>query len=214
MDSSKIEAIRYDGVIDSIAIRALAGEVDRFWKAGAQVAGQRPVIEASTWDELHDALRRVSQYRISGTRITYQKVPVNKLVSLTRFVREYKYKQIGHMVNLFNNSKLDLFTHAAVRLMGGQKSLITPPVLEQAGSQFLLIEGTTRATYCRDNGLDTMWCAVVQEVNEPPPANRVPFERVRVVSKTLEPEERYPGFNYGAFRHIESSVHRTDSLND
>ena len=64
----------------------------------------------------------------------------------------------------------------------------------------------------RDHGTERMDCFVVSGVRDPLPAEQVEFSRVRVVSKELRADERYPEFKYSHFRHIESSVRPTTSL--
>jgi hypothetical protein len=209
-----VEAVRYDGKIDSGVVQALTEQITRAWVDSQTVGARsnRPTLVRSQWDSLHDALKRVSQYSSPDVKLVFQEVPINKLVALTRFVREYKYAQIDHLLAMYKACNVDTFSPAVAQFGDGQSSMVTPPVVERSGDRFILIEGTTRAVYFRDNGLESMWGVVAQNVADPLPAERVDFEKVRVVGRTLEADIRYPSFNYGAFRHIETSVHTPGSL--
>jgi hypothetical protein len=133
-------------------------------------------------------------------------------VSLTRFVREYKYRQIRHLIDLYKRLGITLFDPATVSLSTGEKSIVTPPVVEAAGGQFILVEGSTRATFCRDENVSAINCVVVRGVTDPLPSAPVPFKQVRVVGRTLDTGQRYERFNYSHFRSIERAVHPLDSL--
>jgi hypothetical protein len=144
--------------------------------------------------------------------VSIENVPTDRLVSLTLFIREYKYRQMRHMIKLYRDLGLPLFDPAAVLLNTQASSIVTPPVVEESGGEFILIEGSTRATFCRDEGVSQMKCVVIRGVKDALPSEPVPFRQVRVVGRTLGPEQRYKHFNYAHFRSIERSVHPLDSL--
>jgi hypothetical protein len=113
---------------------------------------------------------------------------------------------------MYKRSGIPLFDSAAVTLNTGEKSIVTPPVVEESGGQFILVEGSTRATFCRDEGISNINCVVVRGVTDPLPSTPVPLRQVRVVGRTLDTGQRYERFNYTHFRSIERSVHPFDSL--
>ncbi|MGY3479378.1 patatin-like phospholipase family protein [Bradyrhizobium ottawaense] len=208
--SQTIDAIYYQGFLNTAAIRAILGQLDSQINA-PQAAPFTPTFESDGHDLLLKRIRSVRQYSKAGIDISIENVPIDRLVSLTRFVREYKYRQIAHLIRLYRQSNLPLFDTAMVRL-GMASSIVTPPVVEEAGGRFILVEGSTRATFCRDEGASQIKCVVVRGVTDPLPSVAVEFKRVRVVGRTLEAAERYERFNYEHFRSIERAVHPFDSL--
>jgi hypothetical protein len=82
--TQKIEAVRYDGRIDSGVVLALAEQIGRAWVTSQTVGAQsmRPMLLQSQWDSLHSALKRVSQYASQDVKLAFQEVPINKLVAL------------------------------------------------------------------------------------------------------------------------------------
>jgi hypothetical protein len=207
-----IEAIVYEGYLDHPAIKSILSQLDRYLQINPDVA-IRPALVAGSQDQLLEALRRVGQYAKAGVALTIENVPLTNMVSLTGFVREYKYKQIHHLINMYHRHDLRLFSPASVDLKDGKKSILTPPVVEESGGKFILIEGSTRATYCRDFGSPgEINCVVARNVKDLLPSEIIPFQQVRIVGRTLDPEDRYKGFDYKYFRAIENSVHAPHSL--
>ncbi len=210
--SQTIEAILYEGFLDASAIRAVIAQLDILIEPYPMLPPQVPVFGADGHDLLLSRLKSVWQYSKSGVDVAIENVPIERLVSLTRFVREYKYRQIRHLIQFYRHLGIPLFDPAAVTLNTKESSIVTPPVVEESGGHFILVEGSTRATFCRDEGVSQIRCVVVRGVRDPLPSTPVPFKQVRVVGRTLAAEQRYEHFNYAHFRSIERSVHPLDSL--
>jgi len=207
-----IEAVLYEGYLDAPAIRSIVSLLDEKIQPTGAVT-PRPSIVEGEQDRLLRSLKTVGQYAKTGVSLTLENVPVERMLSLTRFVREYKYKQIHHLIRLYSRNDLPLFASAYVSLSDGKKSILTPPVVEESGENFILVEGSTRATYCRDLGIPkAIRCIVARGVKDPLPSEVVPFRQVRVIGRTLQAGERYKGFNYGHFRSVENKVHPPESL--
>jgi predicted acylesterase/phospholipase RssA len=211
----KIEGVIYEGAIDQKVTASLHQFIDKEMPGIELHEGLAHELkfEDVSHTSVVDGLRRVLQYSSSRIEIELREVPISQLVSITKFVREYKYRQIEILESIYAGARLRAFGPARV-LFGDkiQTTLVTPPVVEENGSEFILIEGTTRATFLRDRGAKSLLCFVVRGVSDALPAERVNFSRVRVVSKTLSADDRYPGFKYGRFRHIESAVRPLNSL--
>jgi len=124
-------------------------QLDAIIRPYPPVSPSIPALVPDGYDLLVARLRSVGQYSKGGVDISIENVPIEKLVSLTRFVREYKYRQIGHLVQLYRSRGISLFDLAAGQLNATQMSIATPPVVEESGGQFVLVEGSTRATFCR-----------------------------------------------------------------
>lgn len=209
--SKKIDAVVYEGAIHSSARTALYESIARLFPSSTAIPHHQPIVVSDSQGELFKRLRKVSQYSKSGVDITFESIRVADLLSLANYVREYKYNQIRSLVGLYREKNISLFEPAAVVLTGSHKSIVTPPVVEASGSRYVLIEGSTRATFLRDQGEERIACVVVRGVRDALPSDLVDFSKVRVVARKFDAEFRYAGFNYTLFRHIEASVHPLDS---
>jgi len=208
-----IEAIHYNGFLHSSAIQSMLQLLDDHLGQPMVAPTNRPSIVAGRQGQLIDYLVLVGQYSKGGVSVQVENIPLDRLVSLTRLVREYKYKQIHHLIGLYSRHDIPLFAPAFVKFYDGKDSILTPPVVEESGGQFILIEGSTRAVYCRDSGVHgSVKCVVVRNVRDPLPSQTIPFSQVRVVGRTLAAAERYDGFTYDNFRAIENTVHPLASL--
>lgn len=208
-----IDSVLYEGYLHESSISALQTQLDTFFQDTSTIGIEPPKLLAGQQDLLIKRLKSVGQYAKVGIDVSIQTISLDRLVSLTRFVREYKYRQIRHLMHIYSNSNIALFDPAYIALRGQQSSLVTPPVVEASGEHFILVEGSTRATFSRDEGKQELKCIVVRGVEDPLPSAPIPFRQVRVVGRTLPTAERYEQFNYGNFRSIERSMHPFDSLN-
>ena len=202
----------YRGPRDAAAINALADMLTAKVANPDAPPTYAPKLKEGGDERLRSALRRVKQYSNSDA-IEIRSVPLRSVVSLTKCVREYKILQSEYLVDLYRANGIPIFSPCALTLSEGRFSLITPPVLEESGANFVLVEGSSRAVYCRDQGIDEFTAVVIRGVKDPLPSQCCKFDSVRVVKCRLDVEARYSDFNYDAFRHIESTVHSIAELN-
>ena len=129
------------------------------------------------------------------------------------YVREYKYRQISVLYELFRAGHWSLFEPLLVEFADGRTSVVTPPVVEEiGGDHYAVIEGSTRSTFVRNEGIDRLRCVVATGVNRPLPAKPQSLALVRIVGKTLQVHNRYEDWNYSLFRPIEETVHHPSTL--
>ncbi len=207
-DDQKAGITQYHAPNDAVVISTLSGAIRCADTEGP--INFIPKLEQITEQEVLRRLRNVSQYSAAETRISFKTVATRDLYSLARYGREFKVKQIDYLYETFRDAEITPFTPAAIQLISG-RSIITPPVVELYGDKLLLVEGTSRAIYSRDMGIEEFPCVVVENPRGSLPSNHVPLSQVRVIGRTLGPEYRYEGWNYENFRHIESTMH---TLND
>lgn len=211
-ESPGIEAVTYDGAIHASAIQALYKQATDRFAADAHATNFIPKLISGSQDTLLDHLKSVNQYSKPGVSLRIESVPISQLVALAGYVHEYKYRQVQHWITEFSKKGILPFDCAAIELINSQISLVTPPVVEQAGNKFVLIEGSTRATYLRDKGEEQIVCVVARGIQDPLPSEIVPFASVRVAGRKLTPDFRYQGFNYALFRNIERAAHPLNSF--
>lgn len=208
----KIQAVVYSGDIDSVTIELLKDRLRSLFTGADDGYTYTPRVVAGGVDPLIEKLRTVAQYSHSAVTLEVVDVDLDRIFSLASFIREFKYNQVEHMVRIFNSISSAPFSPAVLELDGGYSSIITPPVVEKSGDNYILFEGTARAVYARDTGAKKLKCVVASGVSAALPSGWIKLDRVRIAGRSVGPETRYEGFSYGDFRHIERQVHRTDSL--
>jgi predicted acylesterase/phospholipase RssA len=209
--SHHIEAVIYEGTMHAAAIAALYHQLAALCQKTFPTAPPCRIISDSP-DELLLRLKKVAQYSKAGVQLSIESVPLSNLAALANYVHEYKYQQMQYWIPEFKRQNLSLFESAAVELGGVAKSIITPPVVEASGEQYVLIEGSTRATYLRDQGEERMYCVVARGIRDLLPGTVSKFSNVRVVGRRMDVDFRYDNFDYRLFRQIELAVHPLNSF--
>lgn len=196
----------YSGKIDQAVIAALHGQL-QMPATTADNAQHIPRIQAADPADLLTRLKdNVHFYRDPGVQLAIEEVDVSKVLLISRYVRAFRYKQIHSLVTHYQEQDLDLFTAAQVSLHGGETSYVTPPVVEQTGSQFVALEGNTRFLYCLNNSIPKLKVIVVRGVAAELPGKPVPLNQVRITTIKHPPGERMVGYNHGLFRDIERAI--------
>jgi predicted acylesterase/phospholipase RssA len=208
----EIDSVLYQGFLDAAVIQATLDQLETRIHHNANPVRPAPTLRSMAGEELIARLKSIRQYGKSGVTVTIEHIPVKELVATSRFTREYKYNQIRSLVDLYHRFGLQLFEPAVVDFGDNQSSIITPPVVEFTGGKYILIEGSTRATFCRDTGISSFACLVVRGVIDPLPSQTLDFSKVRVTGRLLETSKRYEKFDYSHFRHVERTMHPLDSL--
>ena len=71
----------------------------------------------------------------------------------------------------------------------------------------VVIEGTTRASYCYQEGIRDFHCIVANGVREELPGIPKPIQEITLVERTLTADEKTQGWDLSKYRRIERSVH-------
>lgn len=152
---------------------------------------------------------RVKQYASEGVEIRLEYVDVSNIISLTRYVKSYKYNQIKNIFELYRNERdLDLFDGIAIRFEDDCLMPITPPVFEKQGDSYILIEGNSRVTYCiKELKALKIKAIVVHGVKNPlPSSGRYKVNQMLISDTNKVGENRYQNFALGDYRWIEKAV--------
>lgn len=196
----------YSGRIDQAAIAALHERLQTP-PALAGNAHHRPQLQPADQADLLARLQEnVQFYRPPSVTLAIEEVDVSKVFLISRYVRAFRYKQIPSLVAHYQEQGFELFTATQVPLHGGGFSLVTPPVVEHTGSQFVALEGNTRFLYCFNNGISKVKAVVVRGVSAELPGKPVSLKQVRITTIKQPPGERMVGYNHGFFRDIERAV--------
>lgn len=167
----------------------------------------RPQLQSADHTKLLALLKQnVQFYREPGVTLAIEEVELAKVLLISRYVRAFRYKQIQSLVDHYQEQGLELFVPTQVTLHGGAFSLVTPPVVEATGSEFVALEGNTRLLHCFNNGISTIKVVVVRGVKAELPGMPVPLKQVRITTTKHPPGERMLGYNHGLFRDIERAV--------
>jgi len=201
-------ATRYEGSADASAVEAL---YRRFLQPGDAAGGTKPFAPSLIVQdpaEVFDLLQKgVRQYRSAKVTLNTTTLSTKDLLALSTYARAYKYVQIDRLVNAYKAMKQDPFTGLAVVLRSGKKSILTPPVVEVRKEGPVVIEGTTRATYCFKNQIANYHCIAVSGVEEDLPGTPVGIEAVTISERSLSQKERTEDFHESLYRQIERATH-------
>ncbi|NRR31883.1 patatin-like phospholipase family protein [Oxalobacteraceae bacterium] len=204
-----IAAMYYSSPLDGAVISLLHENLSSKFNGSAE--SNKIKISSISENLVFDKLRHVSQYRGSNVEMRFDRIPLDKLGSLSAYAREFKLLNINLLYKLFKQAGLEPFGPAMIEFESGS-SIITPPVVEKVGDEYILIEGTTRAMFSRLNGIDRLPCVVVENVNHPLPAKVYEFKNLRVTGREMPVDDRYGDFDYNSFRHIEGTMHTIEDL--
>lgn len=164
-------------------------------------------IKKTQHHELISLIKNVKQYNNDKVQVTIEEINISDVVFLTKYVRADKYRQIQVFFELFKRFGLDYFEPAEVNYTIDKTTLITPPVVEKIDNKYYLIEGNTRLTYAFKNGINSIKCVVVKDVDETLPSDgRFSAKEMLLTDKFKEGGTRYSSFTYGKFRDIEKEV--------
>ncbi len=200
----------YSGRTDGTALAAIHSLVGATIPKVQEQEATKP-IERVEDDVLLERLRKnVQFYRNPAVSLQIEEVDLSKVLLISRYVRAFRYQQIGSLIRAFEGAGLELFEPARVNLLGGDFSIVTPPVVEQTYATFVALEGNTRLLYCLNNGIERVRTVVVRGVQAPLPGKPTPLRHVRITSRKHPPEERITGFDHSLFRDIERAVRPLD----
>lgn len=165
-------------------------------------------IESVSAGKITRALKNVKQYKPNKVHVQFKNVEIQKISSITKYVKSYKYFQIEKFIKTLSKAGIDLFEACAIKFEDDTEFLITPPVIEKFSEEYRLIEGNSRLIYCfRELELDSIQSIVVEHVSvNLPSSDSFSLSEVIVTSKDLIGKDRYTGFNFEAFRYIEEAV--------
>jgi hypothetical protein len=158
---------------------------------------------------LFDLLRTVPQYRDATFSISNVNID-SKLLGTQTHIKEYKYVQTGDLMEEFSRRNVELFSLQELRMVDGTNTIITPPVVEKSGSQFIMIEGHARAYHCWRIGRTSFTAVIIDNISALPPTGVLPFSDISIASRTLRRDDQFKQLNPRLWRPIESCVHPTD----
>ena len=200
-------AVHYRAPEDFEASRALFALLP---KSGTVASSLKIDLERDSENIVIDKLKKhVPPY--AQAKLSMETIPLGQLTALSKLVRGYKYQQIAALHKIFAAAEFHLFEPAQVNYGSGRRTIVTPPVVEQTGNQYILVQGTTRAVYTLRRGFSHIRCLVVNGPSAPLPGRlRVPLARVLIGGRTLSTRDRYEQDIDKDYRHIEQATHHPD----
>lgn len=203
-------ATQYSGVEHSQATQAISHMYQQMLESSnpEQVDFEIELIPVKP-NEIYQRLKRgVRQY--SGGRIKFdlQDIDLSDILLIDQYTREFKYQQIMRLSAIFNEFGMEEFSPIGVKLLDGSVSIVTPPVFEISGSNYIAVEGNTRSTYYWFNNKKTIKGITVENVNDPLPSVPIRIQNVRIAGRKIPPHQSMNEFDYNQFRPIENAVHQ------
>lgn len=203
------EATVYRGKTDGAAITGFIEKIRAVSRASATLGKVAPIElrESRNVSELIGRLRSgVLQYSSSQVNIEIQKVRIEEVLLLNRYIRADKYKRIELLHDAYTDSRIAPFAAVDIYADSRFASTITPPVLERHGNRLITIEGNTRMYFSWRAGIKEVYGLVVSGVTAPLPGKpREPATTI-VDAKVHRRENRIDGFHYEQFRAIERAA--------
>lgn len=140
----------------------------------------------------------------------FEKIKLKDVLFLNSTIRSLKYKHISYMFDIYQNAGYEPFSPAALVFKNDKLSYIGPPVVERHGSKLYVIEGNTRCLYAYKHGMEELMMLVVDDVKAKLPVANMdenyPIEKVIITEREIKAQNRYNGFDYDLFRHIEECL--------
>lgn len=196
----------YRGREHDLAIKSIFTSLEP--KLGSVEKEFSPSIARCDIDQIQQLLRTgVSQYQSPKVRISFEDVPVEAILLLSRYVRNFRLRQLPFLCEALHSEGIELYHPAVLRLAEGLHSIITPPVFELVGENYVAIEGNTRCYLAYQNHKPVIKGFVVRGVTHELPGRPVALKNVRIATTKMEPSERMAGFNHSLFRSIERATH-------
>jgi hypothetical protein len=171
-------------------------------------------IEKYNLSDLVKRLVNIRQYADDKrVKITIEDIDVTKIRFLTKYIKSYKYTQIGRFIELYEEDNMEFFECAEITYTsenGSFKMPITPPLVEEHGGLYYLIEGNSRLTYLiKERKAEKVKLLVVCGVTTPlPSTGRFESQAVIISDEDKKGDIRYEQWSYNRFRHIEETVRK------
>lgn len=148
--------------------------------------------------------------------MAYECIPFEKLKFMNPFIRALKYKQIDSLYELYKDNNIVPFAAAELTFSGSNKcSVVGPPVIEEMGGEYYVIEGNTRLTYAYRHNMNPLYVVVARNVSTHLPCGKVDrfygVEEILITDQKIEGVARFgKDWDYASFRHIESVLRPKD----
>ena len=170
------------------------------------------VIKKIPTKEFTSILKKVNKYTAKNINIQQKNIDIDTISSMTKYVKSYKHNQIEKLLDILNDANISLFETCAISFSDGIKLMITPPIIEQHGDQYILIKGSSRISYCyRSSTQRKLKAIIVSNVNSSLPSTGA-YSIADIIITTINKEgnTRYDKWDYEAFRNIEETIRNPD----
>ncbi|HMP06608.1 MAG TPA: hypothetical protein PJ982_09680 [Lacipirellulaceae bacterium] len=210
-------ATSYSGTTDANVIDAWCLAFEQAWATTSPVCepmrGQVKVERVAS-DVVVERLRRVPQYSAANVHIELVSLPVRDLSYLPQKLLKYRHSQVNILWETLRSQITDFecYEPAAILLLGGRSSILTPPIVEPSEGRLVVLNGNHRVHRLREfDGNARVWCYVVTGVGQPLPGDPVEFDDIEI--EVSAPRlRRVRNWTYDLMRHIERSVHPPEEV--
>jgi len=210
-------AVQYNKAFDALVlswITASLHSIDTPHKPNSATATTPPLsitFSEAGYDKLVERLRTIEHYAPPEVKFSMAEIPVSDLVFLTKYVKSYKYNQISRIFDIYDQYTLELFGAVQIEYQNANPHVsmpITPPVVEEIGGKYYIIEGNSRLTYMiRERKLSSVKVIVVKNVAAPlPSSKKFTAKQILISDDDKKGADRFEDFNYRLYRKIEEAV--------
>ena len=200
-------ARRYQGTADAPAVEALLAALPMASTDKANVDFVPKLVPQDPMEVVTLLRKGVKQYYGGTVDISVTTVATKDLLLMSPYARAYKYAQVRRLLDWYGTTACPAFSALAIGLRSGEKTIVTPPVVEIWPDGPVVMEGTTRATYCAKNNVDEYHCVAVKGVQEALPGSPVKIDAVTISERSLSQGQRTEDYREQLYRRIERAIH-------
>lgn len=215
-DKKSYFAVQYNKTFDLIVLEWLKASLLQLNTNNSKPTPASITFSEAGYDTLIERLKTIEQYSPSEVKFSMAEIPVKDLVFLTKYVKSYKYNQISRLFDIYDSNALELFGAVQIEYKGSDSAItmpITPPVVEEIGGKYYIIEGNSRLTYMiRERKLSSVKVIVAKNVAAPlPSSKKFTAKQILISDDDKKGADRFEDFDYRLYRKIEESV-RTPAI--
>ena len=164
-----------------------------------------PEIVQVTLSDLINKVKNVPFYK--NCSISLEKVEIEKVIPLTKFVREFKLNQISTLIEFYKELNINLFEPCAITTENSGVQLLVPPVLEQKDGKLYIAEGHSRLLYCKQNNINEVYALIVKGCTTPLASSPNKWENIKIAKTEAKTHAVYEGRKIELARRIETYTH-------
>jgi predicted acylesterase/phospholipase RssA len=170
-------------------------------------------VNKANSDNVIDLLKKVNQYSTKDVQIRLEKVEIDKLIFLTKYIKGYKFRSVKFLFDFYDDYKYEHFIPLEITNDNGFSSIITPPVVEKTPDGYIVYEGNARFAYGFRNQFKELLAFVIYNVKDSPPSTgRFKLEDLIITDVEKLGASRYEGFIRENYRNIEKAIRNPNSV--
>lgn len=195
------EAVRHLQPKDSQQIQMLSDLFNIVWnEAISGVVLKEVNIGEKTAAQFLQVVPHYNQ--LTPDQIRLEVVDIQSLWSACTYVKDYKFGKMRSILEAYDNQQIQAFA-PCLCISHWRKSILMPPILEEHGGKYVIIDGMHRLFYrMAFMQMPDALCTVIS-INTGLPSSPVPFENIQIWPRKLPRKQVFRDFKPELFRNID-----------